>query len=88
MTDEVVEKLQNMLTLEWMISNHSRTERSLKPSFDIIWSKSLLIIFYEGYDHSFTLPTSATKLDDTWWREKLTDSMKDKFEEFIRVMEL
>lgn len=87
MTGEV-EKLQNMLTLEWMIANHSKTDRMLKPSVDIIWSESLLIIFYDGYDHSFTLPASATKLDDPWWRGNMTASMKDEFEEFVRVMEL
>lgn len=87
MTDDVVEKLENMLTVEWMLSNHSKTEGTIKPSSDIFWTSTLLIIFYEGCDYSFILPTSVAKIGYPW-RGNLTDSMKESFEEFVRVAQL
>lgn len=87
MTDGVVEKLEKILTVEWMLSRHSKTERTIKPSSEIFWTSMLLIIFYKGHDYSFILPTSVAKIGYPW-RGNLTDSMKEMFEEFIRVLEL
>lgn len=87
MTDEEVEKLENMLTLEWMLSNHDHTERMIKPKCDIVWTETVLVIFYGGHDHLFVLPTRMTEITHPW-RGNLTASMKVLFDEFIRVMEL
>ena len=87
MTDRVLEKLEKTLTLEWMLSRHSKTERTIKPSNEIFWSSIRLIIFYDGCNYSFTHPTSVAKIGYPW-RGNLTDSMKETFEEFVRVMEL
>lgn len=87
MTDVVVEKLQNMLTLEWMLSNHDHAEWVLKPKYDIVWTETVLVIFYEDHDHLFVLPESMIEITHPR-RGNLTKPMKEMFEEFIRVMEL